>query len=156
MSLQDTNESGHFNLKYTVALSESSGRGELMNMCLQHSLFPLVTLNLFLNFVVLYVYKEKQDQAVCTAHSAKSISKMYLNTLSIRNRQCVQWYQLKSCRNDLECQDLIYFSFLFIFFRGQGPCLLCVLLSTTFILTAYLMVNKHCFEGQLEYLCFGF
>ncbi|XP_023607071.1 F-actin-monooxygenase MICAL3 [Myotis lucifugus] len=62
--LHDTNESGHFNLQYTVALSESNGRGEHMNMFLQHSLFPLVTLYLLLNLVVLYVYEEKQDQAV--------------------------------------------------------------------------------------------
>lgn len=55
-----------------------------------------------------------------------------------------------------ECQDLIYFSVVFIFFRGLWPNLLCVLLNTKSIVAAYLMLNKRCFDNQLEYLCFGF
>lgn len=129
LSLQDTNESSHFNLQYTVALSESSGRGEHMNMYLQHSLFPLVTLYLLLNLVVLYVYEEKQDQAVCAAHSAKSINKMYLNVLSVRNRQCAHFYQSKLCRNDLECQDSdLLFLFVYLFFlegKSHPFCVCC-------------------------------
>lgn len=99
-----------------------------MNMYLQHSFFPLVILYLLLNLVILYVYKEKQDQAVCAAHFAKNINKMYLNVLSLRNRQCAHWYQSKLCRNNPECQDsglLFLFVYLIVLEGKSHPLCVC-------------------------------